>query len=502
MLLVECHDVDALVGVEHDVTRAAGRVAAPREHELLACGVPLGNVGARDDGGPGGGGEDHGRFALVGRIGHDEDFARHLADGKHLGCREAEHGLRGQREACDDVPEGLVVQPEPGGLAGGGIGEDGGPLAVSPLGEEHAGLSAGAAVGHETGAAGLVEERMVTQGRGLGEHGLEGLGEQVHLLELGEDGAVGTAFEQAGGPCLEARGEAGGREHGEVGARRPHRVVVAVDAPGEPLENDVAEVGGAAQRLPPGQRRDGQKLRRREEHVVRHPRALEVGARVELGEHGRHAEARCDDLVVEPRQVGVLAPLVVVLDLEHHHGAAGRLALGEEGQEPAPPGAHGLDEAAVGGADLEARVGAEPGWQPAVRHRGVHVRPHADECHEPRAVAQVEEAAEIGDALEAELSLPRLVQAPGHGGLDGIEACEAGLEEAVGPLLGRDTEVVDGAAQEQHAAAADLEALPIEVGGLAARGPPQVRCAVCLKRECGDEGRQDVDLSHGEVLLL
>ncbi|KQQ09722.1 hypothetical protein ASF46_00905 [Rathayibacter sp. Leaf296] len=70
---------------------------------------------------------------------------------------------------------------------------------------------------------------------------------------------------------------------------------------------------------------------------------------------------------------------------------------------------------------------------------------------------EVEEAAEVEAALGAEGAADRLVRVPGDVGLDGVQAHQPRLADAVGPEVGVHPEVVQRAGQDPVRPSVELE---------------------------------------------
>lgn len=72
---------------------------------------------------------------------------------------------------------------------------------------------------------------------------------------------------------------------------------------------------------------------------------------------------------------------------------------------------------------------------------------------------QAEEAGQVQEAVEDQGAGFGLVEVPGDVRLDRVEAHEAGLVESVGPLVGVDAEVVQGAGEDAERFAVEEEAV-------------------------------------------
>ena len=147
------------------------------------------------------------------------------------------------------------------------------------------------------------------------------------------------------------------------------------------------------------------------------------------------------DVVVVADGVGT----VLILDLREDDGTTIDVEVGDETREELiEPGVDVLDVLLIGRTDLDAVLLKNPVGEATELPLGANVGAGTKNGGHVVLLDDGEEALDIGNTLEIELTLLRLVKVPGDVGLDGVETSVGGLHDGVLPILGLDTEIVNG----------------------------------------------------------
>jgi hypothetical protein len=123
----------------------------------------------------------------------------------------------------------------------------------------------------------------------------------------------------------------------------------------------------------------------------------------------------------------------------------------------------GLKEGLAGGAELEGVVVEQPGGQAAEIPAGADIGARAEDGVHAGLVDEGEEVTDVVVALEVEGALAGFDAVPEDGGLDGVEAGEAGGVDALGPGLAGEALEVEGSGDDPDALAVDGDGSAVEV---------------------------------------
>ena len=157
--------------------------------------------------------------------------------------------------------------------------------------------------------------------------------------------------------------------------------------------------------------------------------------------------------VQQPLEVHLVAggvEAVLVLDLDHDDVASVLVQVGtHQGEQHAEEVLHVLLVHGIGGSQLDAGNAQQPVGQTAKVPLAADVGTGAEDHVEVVLLGQLNEANDVGNPLEIELALVRLVEIPGNVGLHGIQTALGHLLQRVVPVLvvlaGLLAEVVEGA---------------------------------------------------------
>lgn len=173
---------------------------------------------------------------------------------------------------------------------------------------------------------------------------------------------------------------------------------------------------------------------------------------------GIHSEE--DDVVAEealaqiqePLEMGLIArgvEAVLVLDLDHDDTASVLVEVGAKKREKdVVEVLHVLLVDRIGGSQLDAGLSLEPVGQTAEVPLTADEGARTENDVHVVLLGNLDETDDVCDAVEVELSLARLVEVPGHVGLDGVQATVSHLLDGVFPvdvvLSGFLAEIVEG----------------------------------------------------------
>ena len=197
----------------------------------------------------------------------------------------------------------------------------------------------------------------------------------------------------------------------------------------------------------------------RQSAAAQHP----AGAAVRSEEQAVDAVVTVDFFHFQQVILIVAVAAVLVFHLHHHDAAAvGTQVRADAGEQLLIIGTDFFQIERVVAAQRQVRVGEQPAWQTTELPFGADVRPRTNDDIQIQLFRDGNKALDIQSAAEIKLSFFSLVKIPAGIGFNSIETAGFQLFQAVFPVFGQNTEVVQRAGNNTEGLAVQKELIVID----------------------------------------